>query len=313
MTKIFLKYFFLFGSLYALGQDTPILAGYNRGFQVVVDNDVFTSFYRDQYYTSGLFGYYRMSRITSDSVKRTLSLGISQRIYTPKLLSWERITSFDRPYAGTFSVEIGSEWYTPRNTYNRVHSELGILGPASGVSTIHTFWHRILGLIPPRGWEYEIGNMLIANVYLTHAREIEITDRFDFVPESNLAIGTLFNQVRQDFIFRLGKSKPLYESVHFNGLQLVENLRDFVGLREFYFFFGPSIEYNIYNSTIEGRLLFPSDIHVEEPVTWIIQSKSGLMMSWSRLDWRIFHYLRTKETNESVYHTYVGMHFNYRF
>ena len=85
------------------------------------------------------------------------------------------------------------------------------------------------------------------------------------------------------------------------------------GNREFYFFFSPGIEYVAYNATIEGNLIGKESIYTEIREPWVFQMRSGLMMSWTKFDFALIYYRRTKETTESIYHKYVGIRLNQRF
>ncbi len=292
-------------------QDTSDL--YEREVRLVVDNDVFTSLWRDQYYTSGLFGMYRKLGRHDDQFKRIFTVTLSQRIFTPQYLSWRLLTSLDRPYAGTLSFEAGWENYHSRGFYSKINSEIGILGPGSGVSTLHPQWHRILGLVPPEGWEYEIGNMPILNLFGTISKSLVDDPNLDVITETNLAAGTLYTFARQELLLRVGKLRKLFHSVHYNAILGTPKNQSQPGLREVYGFISPGIEYNFYNSTIEGRLIGAEDVHTEVAERWILQSKVGLMFSWEEFDWQIFHYVRSRETTEAAYHIYMGMHINYRF
>ncbi len=280
-----------------------------------MDNDVFTSLIRDQYYTSGLFGVFRkLKRIGNDSTYLVRSYTFLQRLYTPKKLSWDDTREFDRPYAGQISVQGANEYYTPSKRYLKVQMEIGIMGPASLSQPIHESWHTVLSLPYPEGWDYQIGNTPIVNFYFTHAKSVVNHPTLDLVTESNLALGTVYNNIRQEFMLRMGMLRPLHESVHFNGLLGRSN---YPGkprrLQEYYFFFSPGLEMNMYNSTIDGRLIGGNDLHTEQSETIIYQNKVGLMLSWTRIDTQIFHYWRSPETAEANPHVYVGWHLNYRF
>jgi hypothetical protein len=282
-----------------------------RAFRLVIDNDVFTSFERDQYYTSGLFGYFRKVKNNSLDKRKIHGFGISQRIYTPFKLSWENIDDFDRPYAGLVSIIFTQEWYSAKR-YSGMTYEGGILGPASMTAPIHQSWHNILGLIYPEGWEYQIGNAAIINLHATHARSIMESSRLDVISESNLSLGTIYNQLRQEFVLRLGNIKSINQSVLYNGNLGTPILSNQQGLREFFLFFTPGLEVNIHNTTIEGRI-WSSDLHTEQANTWIYQNKVGFMMSWQYFDLQVSHYWRTPETSESIPHSYVGIELNYRY
>jgi hypothetical protein len=160
--------------LIALAQENPDQQEvFDQEIRIVVDNDVFTSFYRDQYYSSGLFGYYRTLRPT-DGMKYKLirSFGISQRIYTPERLTTRDPDRMDRPYAGILSGSFSNEYYYISGKYLKTSLELGWLGPANQTGTLHEFWHEVFDLPTPRGWNYQIQDMPLLNVNVTYASSL---------------------------------------------------------------------------------------------------------------------------------------------
>jgi hypothetical protein len=297
----------------SLSQDSDSVI-YNREIRLVIDNDVFISLTSDSYYSSGLFGYYRHLLRQSNKFKIVRSYSINQRIYTPKSLKWRNVDRYDRPYAGHLSAFASNEYYHHKNRYLKIQFELGWMGPGSQTDDIQTSWHGYFGLPEPQGWRYQIQNSPIVNIYGTYAHTWLAVRAFDVVTETNLALGTAFNHVRQEAMIRLGQLKHIYQSVHYNGV-LGEKVK--AGKQnssmETYVFFSPGVEYNIYNTTIEGNLIGPESPHTEEAVSWIWQNKLGFNFSWPTVDWQIFYYARGQETPEAERHEYVGMHINKRF
>ncbi|MFT7282718.1 MAG: lipid A 3-O-deacylase [Cyclobacteriaceae bacterium] len=286
---------------------------YNHQVSVLVDNDVFTSIYRDQYYSSGLFGTYRWIKSLESEKKKYRSITLVQRMFTPMLLSWSEQEEFDRPYAGHISL-IGSDehFHEKYVLINRV--EFGWMGPGSLTGTIQENWHESLGLQPPKGWDFEIRNSPIINYYGSFVKPLFHLGGLDLLSESSLAFGTAFNNVKQSLMIRAGKLKPVNSSVQYSG-QLGNKkppLKSEIA-EEIIFFYAPSVEYNIYNTTIEGNLLGPTAPHTEQAEDWIIQHRFGVAFSWSGFDFMINYYRRTKETTESVPHRYAGIQLNQRF
>ena len=112
-------------------------------------------------------------------------------------------------------------------------------------------------------------------------------------------------------MFRLGNFKPIQSSTQNNGILGIENKGP--GIQEFYFFISPGVEYVLYNATIEGNLVGKDSFYTEERVPWIYQTRAGLLASWTKFDFALIYYRRTKETTESTFHKYVGIRLNQRF
>lgn len=301
-----------FLSLYCLGQKKYL----NREFQVENDNDAYTlDPTRDQYYSNGVALRYRMltdsSRWSSKHEKIIRSYGLNHRIYTPKHLYWSDSADMDRPYAGQIAIAISNEYYYKRSAYLKAKLELGWMGPSLKTGDLQYNWHKAFGMQLPYGWKYEINDAPIINTYGTYAQTILNGKILDLISESNMALGTTFTHVRQELMVRFGTFKPIQNSTQYNGVTGIKNTEP--NIHEFYFFLSPGVEYAAYNATIEGNWLGKESIYTETREPWIYQMRAGLMMSWTKFDFALLYYRRTKETTEATLHKYVGIRMNQRF
>jgi len=283
--------------------------------RIVVDNDVFTSLTRDRYYSSGLFGVFRWVSAQSQTTSKSInSIMLAQRIFTPNNVTLKNPQRFDRPYAGQISLTGSREIYR-KDFYIKTAVELGWMGQGSLTGTIQESWHQFLNLPYPSGWEFQIGNSPIVNIYNTLSKTLIKNQSIDVISESNLALGTAFTYIRQEMMLRLGKFNPLQNSVQYNG-QLgskIPVLKEKSETQETYLFYSPGFEYAIYNSTIEGNLFGGKNPHTLNPRRAILQQRAGLMAAWTKFDIQIIYYFRTKETTEAVGSRYAGIHLNFRF
>ena len=286
---------------------------YEKQAAILVENDVFTSLYRDQYYSSGLFGIFSWLKEQSDHKKVIRSVAVVQRIYTPKYVTYRDVEDFDRPYAGLFSVQLNENQFS-ENWVWKNQVDLGWMGPGTLTGKIQVSWHNTLGLPEPRGWAYEIQNSPLINYQSTFATKIAGNEKVEFISESNASVGTAFNFIRQEIILRTGKLRSLFNSVQYNG-QLgnhkPESKSDFAD--EIIFFYGPGLECNIYNSTIQGNLFGNEPPHVETAEKWIFQHHFGFLVGWKGFDLTVHYYLRSKETTEATIHQYAGVQLARRF
>lgn len=291
---------------------------FNREFQVEADNDAYTlNLTRDQYYSNGVFLKYRFLTDSSkwkngvDKVVRTYQL--NHRIFSPKHLWWTDSAQLDRPYAGQISVSASNQYYFSNESYLKLQLELGWMGPAVGADRLQYNWHKTFGMTLPRAWQYQINDAPIINLYGTYVKTLITTPSKDaeIISESNLALGTTFTNARQELLFRVGKFNPLHRSTQLNGV--IGRKDDERKLQEFYFFISPGIEYIAHNSTIEGNLIGKESIYTEIREPWVYQTRAGLLWSWTKFDFALLYYRRTKETTESIFHKYVGIRMNLRF
>jgi len=288
----------------------------NRELQVESDNDAYTlNLNRDQYYSNGLAIRYRLltdsTKWKSGHEKVIRSYDFNHRIYNPRNLWWERVDGLDRPYAGQISLATSNEFYYKNQSYLKTKFELGFMGPSLRTGDIQYTWHKTWGMQLPLGWDYEINDAPIINAYGTYAKTLVSGETMDLITESNLALGTTFSNVRQEFMIRYGTFKPIQKSTQYNGVLGIENTG--MGNKEFYFFLSPGVEYVAYNATIEGNLIGKKSVHTEVREPWVFQMRAGLMMSWTKFDFALIYYRRTKETTESFYHKYMGIRLNQRF
>ncbi len=286
---------------------------YTHQVAVLVENDVFTSLYRDQYYSSGLFGTYSWLKQDHEDLKVIRSASLVQRMFTPQFVSLNDVNDFDRPYAGHLSFQIKNSRYR-RNQVLQHQLEIGWMGPKTLTGDIHVNWHNFLGLIEPRGWDFEIRDSPIINYHGTLTAKLAGNEVVELLSDSNVSLGTAFNFVRQEMIVRMGKLLPLLRSIQCNGqlgTQKTTSKSDITD--EFVFFYGLSTEYNIYNSTIEGNLIGKKSPHVETPVDWILQHQVGFLFGWKGFDFTFRYYRRSKETTEATNHQYGGVLLARRF
>lgn len=285
--------------------------------QVESHNDNYTfSFESDSYYTNGLFIRYRFlkdarfrRRHSIDKVVR--SYEISHQIFTPKELIWSDLGEFDRPYAGLLSFSAANEYFYETESHLKLKLSIGWMGSILNTGAIQKAFHEIANTQPPLGWQYEINNGPVINGYGAYSQNIAFTGKFDITSETNAALGTTFNFLRQEFMMRFGKFKPIHKSSQYGGALGIKSHQR--GIQEFYFFVSPGIEFVGYNATIEGQLIGKSSPHTEERVPWVYQTRAGILLSWATFDLAISYYQRTKETTEATHHEYVGLQFSKRF
>ena len=300
-------------SILAYGQDERRLS---RELQVENDNDAYTlNLTRDQYYSNGVAIRYRMlrdsSKWSSNITKVIRSYDLNHRIYSPRHLFWDNVNDMDRPYAGQISLAASNEYYFKKGSYLKAKVELGFMGPSLRTGDLQYEWHKTFGMQLPLGWDYEINNAPIINTYATFAHSLASGEILDLFTESNVALGTSFTHVRQEFAVRFGTFKPIQQSTHYNGVLGIKNKGP--ANHEFYFFLSPGFEYVIYNATIEGNWIGSESIYTETTVPGVFQMRAGIMASWTKFDFALLYYRRTKETTEATFHKYVGIRLNQRF
>lgn len=313
MRSYFITAFLALAGVFHLhGQSTKYLKNEIRLF---VDNDAFTlNFFKDQYYTSGIYPSYRYIHDTTAQKKVIHGFKLNHRIYTPKKISWKFEEQFDRPYAGQLSASFSSEYYFKDGKYLMWEVELGWMGPSTKVDQMHRYWHEIWNMGLPKGWKYQINDTPLATLYLKYGHSLLSNDRFEILSESYLAGGTTNNWIRQEITFRFGRFNPIDKTSYYSAqLGNVKNLLSLPEMNEMYVFYSPGFEYVFYNASIEGNLIGKPSTFVKVAERKIVQHKYGMMMSWPSFDFGFTGYIRSREATEAEGHYYVGVQLNQRF
>ncbi|MEQ9406024.1 MAG: lipid A deacylase LpxR family protein [Cyclobacteriaceae bacterium] len=310
MRSIFFIAFFIY-CLNGIGQKSL-----NRELQLENDNDAYTlNFSRDQYYSNGVAIRYRKltdsTKWKSTHEKVIHSFVLNHRIYTTRHLYHTDTSQMDRPYSGQMSLSYSKEYYLKNQSYFKAELELGVMGPVLRTGDLQYEWHNAFGMEIPMGWDYEINNSPIVNLWGKYAKTLTGDKGADIISESTGAAGTAFGHFRQEFMFRFGTLKPLSSSTQYNGVLGITN--NGPAQHEIYLFISPGVEYVHYNSTIQGNIIGKESVFTKEAERWIYQTRAGFMMSFTKFDFALIYYRRSKETPEARYHKYVGIRMNQRF
>ncbi len=283
--------------------------------RLIVDNDAFTlNFYKDQYYSSGIYPSFRYVRDTSSQRKIIHGFQLNHRIFTPKDILWRFEPLFDRPYAGQFSASFIADYYFRKGNYLGLEFELGWMGPSSKIGEMHTYYHQLFNLGEPRGWKYQINDTPLATIYINYAQTFLNYQSLELISESNIAVGTTNNWIRQELVIRFGNFMTIDQSSFYSGqLGKIKKKSPVTKMSEMYVFYAPGYEFVFYNATIEGNLIGKTSAFTKIAKRNIFQHRFGAVMSWPSFDFGILGYVRSPETTEATAHYYVGIRMNQRF
>lgn len=286
--------------------------------ELLVDNDLFTfTEDEDRYYSSGIFASFR-KRVDQESGlfkalnfnENTLNLvhgfRIKQLVYTADELDFIDIRVQDRPFAGILSVGYQISLFRKNNLVFNLNQDIGLLGPGSGTSAIHTWWHKQLNLDDPTSWKFQIENKFLFNSRLELIKSFPIVkNRVEVVYESHYEFGTIFNNIRQEGTMRIGLLESLSKSGYRNGMVGTIAVDHRPGkIREFYIFFGLGTEYIFSNYTIEGDFPEKELVPVNEIENWVFLTKSGFNIHWEKWDLGWHFFFNTRENTRAQNHRY---------
>lgn len=237
---------------------------------VITDNDLYTSWENDQYYTAGLEVFYRYLGTHSNPklAKRITEFRIGQYIYNPQTSQPKDINYHDRPFAGYLFAEAGINKFFLSEDVLKMNFQIGVVGPESQAEAVQKGLHYLLGYKRVRGWEYQINTDPALQVNMYYSKKI-LKNRFfkktDVHLIADLNAGTIWTGASAGVLTRVSLKDillPVYDS-SLHGAALDSDPEKYKGRREFYLFFTPMINYQVYDATIQGSLF-----NASSPVTF---------------------------------------------
>jgi lipid A 3-O-deacylase len=230
---------------------------------IITDNDLYTSSRNDKYYTNGLEVFYRFlnKNKTEEVSKKITEFRIGQYIYTPRFLNSPKKEIMDRPFAGYLFGELGKNVFYKNESVFKADFQLGYIGANSFARETQKSFHKLVGYKVVRGWEYQIQSALAIQTHFLFSKKLfskSINKAVDFHFNSEANLGTIFTGASAGFLTRIGfvKLVPVYDSNLYGG-SIASNEN------EFYFYIAPSINYQLYDATIQGSLF-----NSNSPVTY---------------------------------------------
>lgn len=236
------------------------LSSQNAGVEIgiITENDLYTSSKNDQYYTNGLEVFYRyLSQKTKSNVlKKINEIHIGQYMYSPRTIYVDEEDMFDRPFAGYLFGEFGNTNFYKNQSVFKKYLQLGYVGPNSFADKVQSGTHRLFHYQSFEQWDYQIHNALAIQTYFMFSRPFFSSlnkGRIDFQWQTEAKLGTIFTSLSAGFVTRIGIKKlmPLSDS-NFHGASLSAVKSSMTN--ELYFYVAPSVNYQIYDATIQGSL-----------------------------------------------------------
>ncbi len=290
---------------------------YTAELDLNVDNDAFYLVNEeDQYYSSGIFAAYRHQVDTAKKIFKKLNrknklhqvthaFHFFHLMYTPFDIKIKNVDLLDRPYAGAFGFGKSVTFFTKNNWVIDTKLDFGILGPATKTGELQNWWHERFNMKIPRGWEHQINNTPYVNLTSQISKSFTLSDWIDLTYESDIELGTIFNNIQQGGVVRIGHLTSLKKSGYRNGMMgIIRNPVQYNPI-EWYFFWGYSKEFVIHNTTIDGNFIGPQSPYTEESNAWVSRRKTGIMLHWQTFDAGLVFNYNTAETTESQDHKFI--------
>ncbi|NVK53658.1 MAG: lipid A deacylase LpxR family protein [Flavobacteriaceae bacterium] len=284
------------------------------------DNDLYTSVYRDRYYTNGLFLNIRMlskNNSNNTKTKKIHSLSLGHMMYTPKKTTIAIASLHDRPFAGYLFTRYKQDRYYKNQHIFTFDVEVGIIGEAARAKELQDFIHSIYDYPKVEGWKHQIKNAFGLNAsasFLNYFSKIS-NSTLDISSLSSLKAGTIFTGISTGFYSRFGLKKLQHfsNSIAFNAALSNSEAKK----SESFFFLKPMLHYTLYDATIQGSFLNTGSTVTYELAPIYFSFELGYMYtSGKRFNYGYtyhFHTKKLKSTNVTNTNSYGSIFIGYNF
>jgi len=269
-------------------------------------NDNYCLNLHDGYYTNGLFirvNYLPHLKVVTDSVRKLTKIAayyqVGQMMFTPESIQNSIVDQIDRPFAGYLFIEKGMTFFYRRGHVLRTSVSLGVVGPASLAQQTQVLIHRTFAIYIPQLWSYQVKNEAGVNLQAQYWHELMPAGRsrkwFDLHSTAQMNLGNTFTNGSVGLLFQWGRfARPAQSALYDARLDRQSSTRR--KAVELYGFFHPTYQYQVFNATVEGRLLGSntgSILSSTEP--WVYQHDVGIAYAQNRWTAQLVYSLKTKE------------------
>ncbi len=229
-----------------------------REIGFVSDNDLYVSFFLDQYYTNGLAIYYKEAFDTQflNFSKRIQNITLGQNIYNPYRNNVPSLFYQDRPYAGYAYLNF-SEQFSNTETLLTFGISLNGIGKKTGAEEAQNFIHHFYDIDPSNGWKHQVKEKYGFGIFANYTRLLPIIsdDRFRIATYHKLNLNRIFSNISSGIAIKFNRSTNkttnLNNTTFFDtALQTQKN----TWVRESYWGLKSHITYQFSDATVTGVL-----------------------------------------------------------
>lgn len=267
------------------------------GFVLTLENDYFDG--SDDNYTHGTEFEYNYWSVDDKANIYRIGYGLNQLIYTRENIRISDIPLVsDRPWAGTLSL-YRETWVVDANTEIRTRIGLGVLGPASHADRSQKAVHKIMGCHKPMGWEHQMPNEVMLNIYqdrylLIYNYDISSYRIFDVKWLYGGTLGTTFVNLKTGVSFRLGYNIPRYSLP--GGIAMKGRRSQLKDKCFAYFVLGVNDSYVLHNATLgKSFIRNRKDGQERDLERFVAEYNYGFVIGYDRLTVAYSYSHRTDE------------------
>ncbi len=292
---------------------------FSKEISLLTDNDLYTSTYRDRYYTNGIFLTFKTVTSSKNKklAKKIHSYQVGHMMFTPIKATLTFANTHDRPFAGYFYGEYGQSRFFNSQNVLITNVQIGVIGPSAKGQGLQNFMHQIYNYPEAKGWKYQIHNAFAINLNTTFIKYFKkvSSSHFDLNSYNELKTGTIFTSISTGLYSRIGFKKLQNSS---NTVAFNSNLNNtpVQSFSESFIYVKPMINYVLYDATIQGSFL-----NTTSPVTFDVMPinfslELGYKYYYKRfLYGYTFHFYtkKLKSLRASKSNTYGSIYIGYYF
>lgn len=195
-----------------------------------------------------------------DSSINTWGWGLMQVIMTPKNIIKRIPDKNDFPYSGALFTTHSLHSTNSIKKYNiQTEIMLGVMGPPSIAKQTQINAHRIVRIIQPGGWDYQLKTDPLLNISMAGETGLtHINKNIELIGGAQGFAGTALNGASIYSLIRIGRMMPYFDG-YSSQFAIPKGIKQG---RQFYFILRPSVEWVLYNALIDGGIFN----HNHEPV-----------------------------------------------
>ena len=139
------------------------------------------------------------------------SLSFAHKLYTPKDLKKSTIINEDRAYAGYIYFQ-GAIHQVKGNSLLSLTTQIGLVGPSSGMESVQKFIHDLIGSPYPQGWDNQIKDEFLFQLNFSQKNYYDLKPIYDYsaslIPSYGVELGNASTKFYTSALFRWGKNIP---------------------------------------------------------------------------------------------------------
>jgi len=257
--------------------------------------------------------------------QRSVSLSIGQNMYTPQDTESEQLIKDDRPYAGVLylDMQLMGKNVHQMNTWEIM---LGMAGRHSYAEDVQKTIHRWKGDEIPQGWDHQIGDEPVLNLFFEHRRRIFQSGvgrgwGFDLIPNLGAGLGNLYIGAHAGAQVRFGWNLPndfgtslIRPGSDTNAPITDQDPRFFPLLRRWgiHVFMGVDGQCVLRNMTLDGNTFRDSHSVDKEPFVGTLMAGVGLIIYRFKLTFMQVYQTKGFKTQKN-HERYGSMTLSYTF